>query len=124
MGPIERCTVLPEPGTKVFVEFEHNYPTRDQDDFGYEDHWVDGVVLAHEVIDGETRAVVELDTQHFDIWTRLTSYGRVEVVGSVRVHCWAELLAIAKEFPPRDGPFVSPLYGPASPCPPTAVRTG
>jgi len=124
MWPIEQCTVLPEPGTKVSVIFEHNFPARDYDDFGYEDYWVDGVVLEHEEIDGRTLAVVELDTQDFGSWTGLTSYGRVEVVGSVRVHCGVGLLSIPKVFPPRDGAFVNPLYGPASPCPPTAARTG
>ena len=113
MWPIEQCTVLPEPGTKVSVTFERHVPARHPDAIEYEDYWVDGVVLAHEVVDGRTLAVVELDTQSFDVWTGLTSYGRVEVVGSVRVHCWAELLAVEKVFPPEDRPFVSSLHGPA-----------
>jgi hypothetical protein len=112
MSSTERCTVLPEPGTKVSVRFEQEHWDRDGEEW-FEDHWVAGVVLAHEEIDGRSLAVVELDTRDFDNWTGLTSFGRVEVVGSVRVHCWAEILEIPREWAPRDRPFVGPFSGAA-----------
>jgi hypothetical protein len=117
----ERNTIIPEPGTKVSVRFERECRGREEE--WCETRWLAGVVLSHEEFDGEPRAVVELEPYEVENGFGYTPCGRVELVGSVRVHCFAYDLEIPRELRQRGLSLVSPRDG-ADSSPATAARTG
>ena len=59
---LDFCIEIPEPGTRVRVRYLYR-------------HWVEGVIIAVEKVDGVTRALVEVDPAALNDWEVMADPG-------------------------------------------------